>query len=183
MSQWWNEKQEAEAITLVDCNNVEITNIRTSDKDGYKAVALGIKKAKGDKKAPEYKIVKEFRVEETDGLENNQLVKVDLFKAGDTIKVTGMSKGKGFQGVVKRHGFSGGPKTHGHRHVLRSGGSIGSAFPQHVMKGKKMAGRMGNEQVTVRNLEIAWTDADKNLIAVRGAIPGRKGSWIKIVEG
>jgi len=113
---------------------------------------------------------------------NNQDFPEDSFTNKGRVKVTGTSKGKGFQGVVKRHNFAGGPKTHGHRHVLRSGGSIGSAFPEHVRKGKKMAGRLGNTQITVKNLKIAWIDREKKLIAVKGALPGRKGSWVKIVE-
>jgi len=108
---------------------------------------------------------------------------VDSFPApGDKIKIIGTSKGKGFQGVVKRHNFAGGPKTHGHRHVLRSGGSIGSSFPEHVRKGKKMAGRMGNVQITVNNLKVAWIDQEKKLIAVKGAVPGRRGGQVKIMQ-
>lgn len=188
MSQWWNEEKEAEAITLIDCQNVYVARKRTLEKDRYTAVALGIAKKPADKKPltqrGNFSVIKEFPLDRLEGFEkdNEEKIEVTIFSNGDRTKVTGISKGKGTQGVVKRHGFSGGPKTHGHRHVLRSGGSIGSAFPEHVQKGKKMAGRMGNAQTTVKNLKIAWVDKEKNIIAVRGAVPGRKGSWIKIIQ-
>lgn len=188
MTQWWNDQKEVEPITLVDCKGLLVTGKKTTEKDKYSAVCLGIVK-KGSlgknagelvKKRVNFEIVKEFPGEDFTG-EIGSSVEVDTFATGDKVKVTGISKGKGTQGVVKRHNFAGGPKTHGHRHVLRSAGSIGSAFPEHVMKGKKMAGRMGNEQVTVKNLKIAWVDKDKNTIAIKGAVPGRKGSWLKIL--
>lgn len=192
MSQWWNESKEAEPITLVDCGRLLVTEIRTLEKNGYNAVCLGITKRKKQsdsnkqelaKKSANFELLKEFPVPELKEFSFSQGEKLgaEVFTTGDKVKVTAISKGKGTQGVVKRHGFAGGPKTHGHRHVLRSGGSIGSAFPEHVQKGKKMAGRMGNAQVTVKNLKIAWVDKEKDLVAIKGAIPGRKGSWIKIV--
>jgi large subunit ribosomal protein L3 len=193
MSQWWNEKKEAEAITLIDCKNLVVTRKRTPEKDKYSAVVLGIIKnrhlksasdAKFLKRKSHFELIKEFPLDKLDDFTkaDGDKVGTDTFTAGDSIKVTGISKGKGTQGVVKRHNFSGGPKSHGHRHVLRSAGSIGSAFPEHVQKGKKMAGRMGNAQVTVKNLSIAWVDNEKDIVAVRGAVPGRKDSWVKIVE-
>ncbi|MFH1182860.1 MAG: 50S ribosomal protein L3 [Candidatus Moraniibacteriota bacterium] len=193
MTQWWNESKEAEAITLVDCKNLVVTRKRTLEKDKYSAVVLGIIKKKQLKSASDakflkrkanFELIKEFAIDKPEDFTktNGDKVGADIFTAGDTVKVTGISKGKGTQGVVKRHNFSGGPKSHGHRHVLRSGGSIGSAFPEHVQKGKKMAGRMGNVQVSVKNLKIAWTDTDKDIVAVKGAVPGRKGSWVKIIE-
>jgi len=174
MTQWWNENKEAEAVTLVDCSGLVMVGERNKEKDGYEASIMGILKPKKKDKKDKFTIVKECKKQED--------AKIGLFKKNEKVKVSGISKGKGFQGVVKRHGFSGGPKTHGHRHALRSAGSVGCAFPEHVMKGKKMAGRMGNQQVTVKNLEIAWVDEEKNIIAVKGALPGRKGSWIKIVS-
>jgi len=190
MSQWWNEKKETEPITLVDCERLLITGKRTAEKDKYDAVCVGIakKNAQGKKdilkKKNAFELVKEFPLSEPNkfSLTEGERLEVDVFSTGDKVKVSAFSKGKGTQGVVKRHGFAGGPKTHGHRHVLRSGGSIGSAFPEHVQKGKKMAGRMGHSQVTVKNLKVAWVDKDKAIIAIKGAVPGRKGSWVKIIE-
>lgn len=193
MSQWWNEKKEAEAITLIDCQNVVVTRFRTPEKDKYSAVALGIikkrqlkspKDAKFLKRKGNFELIKEFSVEKIDdfGKKDGDKLGADTFIGGDSVRVIGISKGKGTQGVVKRHHFSGGPKSHGHRHVLRSAGSIGSAFPEHVQKGKKMAGRMGNTQITVKNLSIAWVDNEQDIVAVRGAVPGRKGSWVKIIS-
>lgn len=193
MSQWWNDKKEAEVITLVDCQDIHVVRKRTPEKDKYTAVALGIAK-KRQSKSPldnkflkrrgNFSIIKEFPLDKLADFSKSDGEKIgaDTFSAGDKVKVTGINKGKGFQGVVKRHNFAGGPKSHGHRHVLRSGGSIGSAFPEHVQKGKKMAGRMGDVQITVKNLKVAWVDPEKDIVAVKGAIPGRKGSWVKIVE-
>ncbi len=101
---------------------------------------------------------------------------------GDKLKIFGTSKGKGFQGVVKRHGFHGGPKSHGQKDRHRAPGSIGSSFPEHVLKGMRMAGRMGGRKVTVKNLEVIDVDKEKNLIAVKGAIPGRRGSLVFVKE-
>lgn len=114
------------------------------------------------------------------------LVEADQFdetiiKEGDKVKVTGLSKGKGFQGVVKRHGFAGFPGSHGHKGMERAPGSIGQRFPQHTLKGMRMAGRMGGKKATVRNLEIAKIDKDSKIIALKGALPGRRGTSIKII--
>ena len=193
MTQWWNEKKVVEAVTLIDCKNIVVTQIRIPEKDKYSAVALGIIKNKylksiGDakflKRKAHFEIIKEFPLESLEGFDKvaGDKLETEILSAGDTVRVIGISKGKGTQGVVKRHNFYGGPKSHGHRHVLRSAGSIGSAFPEHVQKGKKMAGRMGNEQITVKNLKVAWVDAEKNIVALKGAVPGRKGSWLKIVQ-
>lgn len=192
MTQWWNDQKEVEPITLIDCKGLLVTGQKTAEKDRYSAVCLGIVK-KGKQKIKEqadlikkrnnFEVVKEFSVSQPGGftVEAGSVLEVDVFSTGDKVKVVGLTKGKGTQGVVKRHHFAGGPKSHGHRHVLRSAGSIGSAFPEHVQKGKRMAGRMGNEQVTIKNLKVAWVDKDKSTIAIKGAVPGRKGSWVKIV--
>jgi len=193
MSQWWNENKEAEPITLIDCANVVVVERRGKEKNGYDAISLGITKNKKRserkdstkiKKQAQFELIKEFPVSQPEDckIPEGEKISVTVFSAGDKVRVTAISKGKGFQGVVKRHGFAGGPKTHGHRHVLRSGGSIGSAFPEHVQKGKKMAGHMGSSQVTLKNLKVSWIDEDKNIVAIRGSVPGRKGSWVKIVE-
>jgi large subunit ribosomal protein L3 len=107
-------------------------------------------------------------------------IKADVFAEGDVVKVTGLTIGRGFTGVVKRHGFKGGPKTHGQKHSLRRPGSIGATFPERVPKGKRMAGRYGGERVTVRNLKIAKVDAENNVIAIKGAVPGKRGTLLEI---
>lgn len=135
------------------------------------------------KKTEKKNIQKEFRVEE-DELKNYKIgknVDVEVFEVGSKVKVSGITKAKGFQGVMKRHGFHGSPKTHGHRHDHRAPGSIGSAYPQRVLKGKKMAGRMGGNRFSVKNLQVVLVDKEKSLIAIKGAIPGNNGSVVEIV--
>lgn len=158
-------------VTLVLAEPNAVTLRRSQEKDGYTAVQLGLKKKDN------FTARREFRMEVPT---ETQTLTVEQFAPGDAIEVTGTSKGKGFQGVVKRHKFAGGPASHGHRHVLRAGGSIGSRFPQHVRKGKRMAGRMGADQVTVKNLAIVAVDAAKNLLAIKGAVPGVRGSLVII---
>ena len=193
MSQWWNEKKEAEPITLIDCSRTVLLGKRLPEKDGYQALIVGIVRKKEAakernekflKQSRNFSVIKEFPVGEEEKLEvqEGETIKVSIFKPGEVVKAVAISKGKGFQGVVKRHNFGGGPKTHGHRHVLRSGGSIGSAFPEHVQKGKKMAGRMGATQVTQKGSRIAWIDEEKNIFAVRGPVPGKRGNWVKIIS-
>lgn len=193
MTQWWNENKDAEPVTLIDCKGLLVLGRRTPEKDGYSAVSVGLikerKQAEKDlaglaKKRDNFSVVKEFSFEKPEDFSgaDGSLLEVDVMSTGDKVKVSAISKGKGTQGVVRRHNFAGGPKSHGHRHVLRSAGSIGSAFPEHVQKGKKMAGRMGNAQVTVKNLKVAWVDKEKAVVAIKGAVPGRKGSWVKIVS-
>lgn len=187
MSQVFSPAGERISVTLISCEPNHVTLKRVNDKDGYAAVQLALpKKVKKDEKQPNtpkqnkkiFAAKKEFKI--TEDIGEKDTFNVNQFEIGDVVEVAGKSKGKGFQGVVKRHNFSGGPASHGHRHVLRSPGSIGSAFPQHVMKGKKMAGRMGTDKTTVKNLKIMWIDGKNNLLAVSGAVPGRKGSIVTI---
>ena len=167
MQQIWEENGKVAPVTKIVCNENEVVNHKEEDKHGYKSIILsdGVK-------------VKEFPFIEDENYSKGKKITVSIFKEKDVLKVTGVSKGKGFQGVVKRHGFKGGFATHGHRHDLRQAGSIGSAFPQHVMKGKKMAGRMGGDKVTIKNLEIIKILEDEKAILVKGAVPGRKGSFV-----
>ncbi len=164
----------AENVTLVECG-AKVSLIRQAEKDGYDAIQLEIQKTprrikkvefrlKGDK--PEMKV--------------GDAIEVSLFEVGDTVKVSGITKAKGFQGVVKRHGFSGSAKTHGHKHDLRAPGSIGAGYPEHVIKGKRMAGRMGGTRATAKNLKIAYIDKDKNLLGLKGAVPGIPGNIVEI---
>jgi large subunit ribosomal protein L3 len=175
-------------VTLLSASPCVITQVKTADTDGYQAVQLGFEAAKHPAKAQTghtakaniapAKIVREIRVDEiTEDLTVGTELKADVFSVGDMVQVTGTSKGKGFAGTIKRHGFARGRKTHGGRSYRRPG-SIGSMYPQRIFKGKRMAGRMGAEQVTVKGLKIALVDADKNLIAVTGAVPGPRHSVV-----
>ena len=129
-----------------------------------------------------FRWLREFRVgeNETGKFKVGDKIDVSIFKEGDLVEVSGITKGKGFQGVVKRHGFHGGPKTHGQKNRLRAPGSIGSTAMQRVVKGRRMAGRMGGDRVTVKNLEIITVDPENNILEVKGAVPGRKGTLLEI---
>ncbi len=171
----------AENVTLLEASDNVVTALRNEKKDGYIAVQVGMNKdAKKEQGRP--KTICEFRAENAKEYEIGKELPVEQFQVGDKVNIQGVSKGKGFQGVVKRHGFAGSPASHGHRHALRSPGSIGSAFPERVMKGKKMAGRMGSCKVTVENTKIVLIDKEKNIIAVKGAVPGTNGTIIRITN-
>jgi large subunit ribosomal protein L3 len=164
----------AENVTLVECG-AKVSLVREREKDGYGAIQLEIQKTPRRVK----KI--EFRLEdEKSELKIEDKIEVSIFEVGDKVKVSGITKAKGFQGVVKRHGFAGSPKTHGHKHDHRAPGSIGAGYPEHVIKGKRMAGRMGGVRASAKNLEIVYIDAEKNLLGIRGAIPGIPGNIIEI---
>lgn len=176
------------AVTLLSATPNVITQIKDTEKDGYQAVQMGfeeIKKEKAGKTAAGHlkavgafpKIMREFRIsgDVDDNIKIGESLSADLFEVGDLVDVTGVSKGKGFAGTIKRHNFKRGRKTHGGRSYRRPG-SIGSMYPQRIFKGKKMAGHMGHTQVTTRKLKIALVDKDQNLIGVIGSVPGpRKG--------
>lgn len=163
----------AQNVTLIDCADNTVCGIRTKDIDQYEAVCLEVPKTAKKKHR------REFRETEST-LKVGDEVTVDIFESGEKVSVSGVSKGKGFQGVVKRHGFAGGPATHGHRHALRSPGSIGSAYPQHVIKGKRMAGRMGSDRITTKNITVVQIDIEKNIIALKGAVPGVTGRIVEV---
>lgn len=167
MSQVFEEDGTVIPVTVVLAEPMKITQIKTLGKDSYEAVQFVSGKKKKENKG------------QTE-LKTGDLVDVSIFNAGDRVKVTGISKGKGFQGAVKRHGFHGMPASHGHKHVKRHVGSIGQRFPQHTLKGMRMAGRMGADRTTVRGLKIITVDKEKNILAVKGAVPGRKGTWLEI---
>jgi large subunit ribosomal protein L3 len=188
-----SEDGVVQAVTLLSASPCVITQVKTSDKDGYTAVQLGAeevsenklgKSAAGHLKAAgvNAKIMREFRVPEiTEELKVGEKISADVFVVGDTVQVTGTSKGKGWAGTIKRHNFHRGRKTHGGRSYRRPG-SIGSMYPQHIFKGKKMAGHMGHEQVSVDGLKIAYVDAEQNIIAVTGAVPGPRKGIVLIKE-
>jgi large subunit ribosomal protein L3 len=184
MSQVFTPEGTAIPVTLVMAEPNKVMLRRTEAKDGYAAVQLGLPGTKPNATAKRPKELKQAwsarREFEIDIAEDVSEVSVEQFAVGDRIEVVGVAKGKGFQGVVKRHHFKGGPKSHGHRHVLRRPGSIGGRFPQHVRKGMRMAGRMGGQQVTVKNLEVVVVDAANKLLAIKGAVPGRRGSVLLI---
>ena len=177
--------------TLIESGSNFVTQIKTKDNDGYEAVQIGFgfRKDKNIKKPQKSHLknlgnlrwLREFRIENPE-LKVGDEINVSTFAVGDKVNVVAISKGKGFQGVVKRHGFHGGPKSHGQKDRHRAPGSIGSSFPEHVIKGKKMAGRMGSDRVTVKNLEVVEIDKENNLIALKGALPGRRGTLIMIKE-
>ena len=181
------EDGTVQAVTLLSASPCVITQIKTQDVDGYTAVQLGFEEAKeATTNKPQInhfkeagkmpKIVREFRVNElTEDLSVGNELDAEVFSVGDIVHVTGTSKGKGWAGTIRRHNFHRGRKTHGGRSYRRPG-SIGSMYPQHILKGKKMAGHLGDEQVTVRNLRVAIVDKEKGYIGVVGAVPGpRKG--------
>ncbi|MCU0667152.1 MAG: 50S ribosomal protein L3 [Patescibacteria group bacterium] len=178
-------------VTLLSASPCVVTQVKTAETDGYTAVQLGFEQAKkiGKAQAGHFKksgvtpkVVREFRVDEIkDELAIGTQLTADTFAVGDMVNVTGTSKGKGFAGTIKRHNFKRGRKTHGGQSYRRPG-SIGSMYPQKIFKGKKMAGQMGHEQVTVKNLQVALVDAEHSVIGVYGAIPGpRKG--IVVLKG
>ena len=164
--------KEALNVTLVECE-AKISEIKTLEKNGYNAVQLEISKTK------KRTLKKEFRSDEIK-LEKDTKLDVSVFSEGDLVKVSGIAKAKGFQGVVKRHGFKGSPKSHGHKHDLRAPGSISSGFPEHVVKGKRMAGRTGGRRSTVKNIEVVYVDKEKNILGLKGAVPGIPGNIIEI---
>lgn len=182
MTQVFNDRGEALPVTVIECGPNVVTQIRTIEKDGYEAVQLGFgiskrlnKPEQGHRSASGFmsNVLREVPVDGLHGIEVGQQFRADTFGAGELIDVAASSKGRGFQGSVKRHGFAGGPKTHGQSDRLRAPGSIGSsATPGRVYKGMKMAGHMGNARVTVQNLEVVRVDTERNLLLVKGSVPG-----------
>lgn len=184
MSQMFDEKGNVIPVTLISAGPCVVLQKKTKEREGYNALQIGFmkieKKSKMRKsmKGKEYKYIKETRTD--DDAKMGDEVNVSMFKEGDKVTVVATSKGKGFQGGVKRHGFHGRNATHGAKHEARTIGSTGQRFPQHVIKGRKMPGRMGFERITVKNLKIAKIDAENNVIAVKGAVPGHRGTLLQI---
>ena len=193
MTQIFTEEGIVVPVTVVEAGPNVVTQVKTVEKDGYNAIQVGFEDAKekslnkpqkGHLAAANVlkKHLKEFRVDAVEEFTVGQDIKADLVAAGEKIDVTGTSKGKGFQGPIKRHGQSRGPESHGSRYHRRPGSMGACSFPGRVFKNKKLAGHMGSVKVTVQNLEVVRVDADKNLILVKGAIPGPKGSMVTIKE-
>ncbi|MFA6554369.1 MAG: 50S ribosomal protein L3 [Candidatus Paceibacterota bacterium] len=194
MTQIYDASGSAIPVTAVTIRGNVVTQVRTKDNDGYEAVQIGegtrnannINKAqKGHfKELGSFASLREFRFDEQSGAIAQKVgdkLEITQFKPGDVVMVSAISKGKGFQGVVKRHGFGGGPRTHGQKHSEREPGSIGGGLRTHVPVGMRMAGRMGSDRITVTNLKVAHIDMEDNVIYVSGAIPGRRGTLVEIV--
>jgi large subunit ribosomal protein L3 len=184
MSQIFDKEGNVIPVTIVEAGPCFVTQLKTKEKDGYEAIQIGFEKLK-EKKITKSKRKKPFRYlrEFRDEIKNYQLgqeINVSIFKEGDLVSVSGISKGKGFQGGVKRWGFSGRPATHGTKHEERTLGSVGASTPSRVIKGKKMPGRTGGERVTIKNLEIVKIEPEKNLLYIKGAVPGSRGSLLEI---
>lgn len=197
MTQVFDESGTVTPVTIVRAGPCYVTQVKSQDTDGYNAVQVGFDKTKekrlsGGQKGhlglgkrgnsvPALRHLREFRSADVGDYKVGQVLTVEQFEVGDIVDVTGKSKGRGFAGGVKRWGFAGGIKTHGQSDRHRAPGSIGATSgTAHVFKGKKMAGRMGNDRKTVQNLEVMRIDTDKNLLAIKGAIPGRKGGLVMV---
>jgi len=191
MTQIFTESGELIPVTVVEATANVVLQVKTIENDGYEAIQVGYqdkrevlsnKPAKGHvakaNTAPK-RFIREFKNVELEGLEVGSEINVDIFEAGDIIDVTGTSKGKGFQGVIKRHGQSRGPMSHGSRYHRRPG-SMGPVAPNRVFKNKRLAGRMGGDRITIQNLEIVRVDAERNVILIKGNVPGAKKSLITI---
>ena len=178
MAQVFKDDGKAEAATVVEAGPCTVVQLKTVAKEGYIAVQLGFG---GAKRSGSFRHLREFRLTDAGDIEVGNKVDAGLFKAGDLVDVTGVSKGKGFAGVVKRYGFAGGPKTHGQSDRHRAPGSIGAgSSPGRVLKGKRMPGHMGSSRVTVRRLEVLEADPARNLLVVKGAVPGAKSGPLLI---
>ena len=193
MSQVFDEKGNAHPVTILSAGPVVVTQVKTKDKDGYEAVQVGYgeKKAKNINKAitghlkglGNFRFLREFKIEdvkEASGVKVGDKFDLSVFKAGDNITVSSASKGKGFQGVVKRHGFKGGPRSHGQKHSEREPGSISQGLRTSIRSGMRMAGRMGGNRVTVKNLKVMQIDPQNNTLLLKGAVPGRRGTMVEI---
>lgn len=194
MTQVFTENGNVVPVTVVEAGPLSVVQKKTEDKDGYNAIQVGFKSEKEnrvnkpkkghfEKAGVEYKkYLREFRTDDVDQYEVGQEIKADVFAEGDKVDITGVSKGKGFQGAIKRHNQHRGPMTHG-SHYHRSPGSMGAASdPSRVFKGKKLPGHMGHEKVTVVNLEVVKVDTEKNLLLIKGAVPGPKGGFLTVKE-
>jgi large subunit ribosomal protein L3 len=195
MTQIFDEQGNVVPVTVIEAGPCYVTQVRSEDRDGYKAVQLGFGETKPARltkgqlghlqknSLPALKVLREFRVKGEDAVdvEEGAEIKVDVFAAGELVDVIGTSKGRGFAGTIKRHNFHRGPKTHGQSDRERAPGSIGMcATPGRTLKGTRMGGRMGNDRVTMQNLEVAVVDPEKNLLAVKGSVPGANGGIVII---
>ena len=192
MTQYFTEAGELIPVTVVEVTPNVVLQLKTIENDGYEAVQLGFddlrevlsnRPAKGHvakANATPKRFIREFNNVELSEYEVGQEITVDVFKAGDIVDVTGTSKGKGFQGAIKRHGQSRGPMAHGSRYHRRPGSMGGASFPSRVFKGKALPGQMGGDRITIKNLEVVKVDAERNVILIKGNVPGSKKSLVEI---
>ncbi len=190
MTQRFDENGRVIPVTVISAGPVTVTQVKKTDTDGYNAIQVGFDTAKESrvskaelghtKNLGPFRHLKEFRMMDAPAEAVGDTIDLSVFEIGDTVTVTGISKGKGFQGVVKRHGFHGGPRTHGQKHSEREPGSIGGGLRNRVPKGMRMAGRTGSDTVTIKNLKVVGVDTDLGQIFLKGAIPGRRGTLIAI---
>jgi large subunit ribosomal protein L3 len=193
MTQVFDAEGVAHPVTVLRVTPAKVTQVRSKEKDGYEAVQVAsgeqkahrVTKAQRGHQGGAFKHVVEFRPtagrkETMPELAKDATLDVSLFSAGDVVMVSAISKGKGFQGVVKRHGFRGGPGSHGMKNTLRTPGSIGATGPQRVFKGLRMAGRMGGDRITVKNLKVIAVNKEENILLVKGAVPGRRGTLVEV---
>ena len=193
MTEYFSPEGIVIPVTILSASPVTVTRIFSKDKDGYNSVQVGFgtqkkerisKSSAGAMKGAFYRTLKEFRLKPNDKSEAKEgdVIDVSVFTPGDKLQISSVSKGKGFQGVVKRHGFSGGPRTHGQKHSEREAGSIGGGLRTHVPKGMRMAGRMGSDRITEKNKKVVFVDKENNVMLVKGAIAGKRGSLVEIVS-
>jgi large subunit ribosomal protein L3 len=191
MTEYFTEDGVVVPVTIISIPSLKVVQVKSKETDGYNAIQVGFgeKKSKNLSKALKghfkdlgnFRYVKEFKTEKVDTFKVGDVIDpFSLFTPGDKVQVAGTSKGKGFQGVVKRHGFSGGPRTHGQKHSEREPGSIGGGLRTRVPKGMRMAGRMGGDRITQKNLKIVGLDQDNNVLLLKGAVPGVRGSLVEI---
>ncbi len=187
MTQIFDEKGVVHPGTVISLFPAAVTQMKATDTDGYTAVQIGYgakkesKVNRAQKAKGAFTAFKEFRVDDPSAFAVGTAIDPNVFAVGDTVTVAGVSKAKGFQGVVKRHGFHGGRRTHGQKHSEREPGSIGAGGVQRVPKGRRMAGRMGGERISVKNLRVLQIDPSANVLVVSGAIPGRRGTVVEII--
>jgi large subunit ribosomal protein L3 len=190
MTQVFDDTGEVSPVTIIEAGPCYVTQIKTKEKDGYQAIQLGFEESKRlnkperehlPKGVPALRHLREIRLDDVSAYELGQQIDAGTFSVGELVDVTGRSKGKGFAGAMKRHGFGGGPATHGQSDRARAPGSIGStSTPGRVFKGLRMAGHMGNRRSTAQNLKVLLVDPERNLLAVKGAVPGSKGGLVII---
>ena len=188
MTTLFDEEKGALNVTLIECTPNKVSRKLTEAKNGYSAIQLTTEKTSRKNAVSEFRVDKNKTEEskaaalkELEAIEEGSTLSVDQFIVGEKVHITGTTKAKGFQGVVKRYNFRGAPASHGRKHDMRKPGSIGATFPEHVIKGRRMAGRMGGEKMTVQNLHVVYVNIEEGLIGVKGAVPGVNGRIVKIV--
>jgi len=191
MTEYFSPEGQVFPVTVVSAGPITVTRVFEKSKDGYDAVQVGFgvqkkervtKSRAGAMKGAFYKTLKEFRLKPTDknDMKEGDVIDVSVFSLGDKLQVSSISKGKGFQGVVKRHGFRGGPRSHGQKHSEREAGSVGGGLRTHIPKGMRMPGRMGGDRITQKNLKVIFIDKENNAMLIKGAVAGKRGSLVEI---